>query len=225
MSDNGWYVPPEDRVPSPNKSKRTKHVRMIVLHTTIAVRKTANNRARIERWYREKGKSSSHFCILRDGTLLQGVSIDEKAWHAGESEWTLVDGTKVVGCNNVAIGIDFDSLGRLNMKNGQLTDYYGNPFWGVAVQRGRTWYEAFTREQIDTACWLIPKLCCDYDIDTHDVVGHYDVSPDRKTDPEEAIFPWRVIYGAVWDAENNRDQTTFEESADAVPAKKTNTKA
>lgn len=106
------------------------------------------------------------------------------------------------------------------MCSSDLTDYYGNQFWGVAVQRGKTWYEAFTREQIDAACWLIPTLCRDYDIQMHDVTGHYDVSPGRKTDPEDAIFPWQVIYGAIMDAENNRDQTTFKESADAVPTKK-----
>jgi len=44
---------------------------------------------------------SAHFVVARDGAITQFVSCDEKAWHAGISEW---DGRS--GCNDYAIGIE-----------------------------------------------------------------------------------------------------------------------
>lgn len=46
---------------------------------------------------------SSHFFIRRDGTLIQFVSCDQRAWHAGESSW---EGQS--GCNDFSIGIELE---------------------------------------------------------------------------------------------------------------------
>ncbi|MEO6747800.1 MAG: 1,6-anhydro-N-acetylmuramyl-L-alanine amidase AmpD, partial [Caldimonas sp.] len=43
---------------------------------------------------------SAHFLIRRDGELVQFVSADERAWHAGASQW---NGRE--GCNDFSIGI------------------------------------------------------------------------------------------------------------------------
>lgn len=48
---------------------------------------------------------SAHFLIRRDGELLQFVSADERAWHAGASSW---QGRK--GCNDFSIGIELEGL-------------------------------------------------------------------------------------------------------------------
>lgn len=48
---------------------------------------------------------SAHFFVRRDGRLLQFVSCDERAWHAGESSW---NGRS--GCNDFSIGIEFEGL-------------------------------------------------------------------------------------------------------------------
>jgi AmpD protein len=48
---------------------------------------------------------SSHFFIRRDGELLQLVSCDERAWHAGQSSWL---GQK--DCNDFSIGIELEGL-------------------------------------------------------------------------------------------------------------------
>jgi len=48
---------------------------------------------------------SSHFLIRRDGELVQFVSCDERAWHAGRSRWRGRD-----NCNDDSIGIELEGL-------------------------------------------------------------------------------------------------------------------
>ncbi len=48
---------------------------------------------------------SSHFLIRRDGTLMQFVSCDERAWHAGTSSWRGRD-----NCNDYSVGIELEGL-------------------------------------------------------------------------------------------------------------------
>lgn len=46
---------------------------------------------------------SAHFLIRRDGELVQYVSCDDRAWHAGVSEFA-----GRTGCNDFAIGIELE---------------------------------------------------------------------------------------------------------------------
>ncbi len=48
---------------------------------------------------------SAHFLIRRDGAVLQFVSCDERAWHAGVSNWRGRD-----NCNDWSIGIELEGL-------------------------------------------------------------------------------------------------------------------
>ena len=48
---------------------------------------------------------SSHFVLRRDGELLQFVSCDQRAWHAGVSTWRGRD-----NCNDYAVGIELEGL-------------------------------------------------------------------------------------------------------------------
>jgi AmpD protein len=48
---------------------------------------------------------STHFFIRRDGEVMQFVSCDERAWHAGKSEW---EGRE--NCNDFSIGIELEGL-------------------------------------------------------------------------------------------------------------------
>jgi len=48
---------------------------------------------------------SAHFLIRRDGELVQFVSCDERAWHAGESRW---QGRE--NCNDFSIGVELEGL-------------------------------------------------------------------------------------------------------------------
>ena len=46
---------------------------------------------------------SSHYLIRRDGTLVQYVPCDKRAWHAGESSWKGRD-----RCNDFSIGVELE---------------------------------------------------------------------------------------------------------------------
>jgi AmpD protein len=48
---------------------------------------------------------SAHFFVRRDGHILQFVSCDERAWHAGISEWAGRD-----QCNDYSVGIELEGL-------------------------------------------------------------------------------------------------------------------
>ena len=48
---------------------------------------------------------SSHFVVRRDGGLLQFVSCDERAWHAGASQWQ-----GRADCNDYSVGIELEGL-------------------------------------------------------------------------------------------------------------------
>jgi AmpD protein len=48
---------------------------------------------------------SAHFLIRRDGELVQFVSCDDRAWHAGASHW---QGRE--HCNDFSIGIELEGL-------------------------------------------------------------------------------------------------------------------
>jgi len=48
---------------------------------------------------------SAHFLVRRDGSLLQFVSCDDRAWHAGHSAWR-----GRAGCNDYSVGIELEGL-------------------------------------------------------------------------------------------------------------------
>jgi len=48
---------------------------------------------------------SAHFVIRRSGQLLQFVSCDRRAWHAGASRWREQD-----NCNDYSIGVELEGL-------------------------------------------------------------------------------------------------------------------
>ncbi|MEO6033436.1 MAG: 1,6-anhydro-N-acetylmuramyl-L-alanine amidase AmpD [Burkholderiaceae bacterium] len=48
---------------------------------------------------------SSHFLIRRDGELLQFVSCEQRAWHAGASQWR-----GRADCNDFSLGIELEGL-------------------------------------------------------------------------------------------------------------------
>jgi AmpD protein len=57
---------------------------------------------------------SSHFLIRRDGSLIQFVSCDDRAWHAGRSHYRGRD-----NCNDDSIGIELEGLEGLTFEVAQ----------------------------------------------------------------------------------------------------------
>jgi AmpD protein len=63
-----------------------------------------------------KLKVSAHFLIRRDGALLQFVSCDKRAWHAGASSWR-----GRAHCNDFSIGVELEGTDHSPYEDLQYT--------------------------------------------------------------------------------------------------------
>jgi len=115
----GWYARAK-HLPSPNFGPRPEgaHIDLIVVHS-ISLPPGRYGGPEIEQLFCNqldwdahpyfaglRGlEVSSHFLIRRDGALLQFVSCDDRAWHAGRSCWRGRD-----NCNDDSIGIELEGL-------------------------------------------------------------------------------------------------------------------
>ena len=59
-------------------------------------------------------KVSAHFLVRRDGSLIQFVGSDRRAWHAGVSSW---QGRR--SCNDFSVGIELEGLDGLRFTAAQ----------------------------------------------------------------------------------------------------------
>ncbi|MDR0458023.1 MAG: 1,6-anhydro-N-acetylmuramyl-L-alanine amidase AmpD [Burkholderiaceae bacterium] len=115
----GWYRPAQ-RQPSPNFGPRPAgaDISLIVLHSIslppgvyggVAVLDLFGNRLDWDAhpyFQTLRGlQVSAHFFIRRGGQIIQCVSGDERAWHAGASCWR-----GRANCNDYAIGIELEGL-------------------------------------------------------------------------------------------------------------------
>lgn len=115
----GWWQP-ATRCPSPNAGPRPAGVaiELVVLHSISlppgeyggdAIERLFTNRLDWDAhpYYQQiRGlQVSAHFLVRRDGQVLQFVSCDDRAWHAGVSHWRGRD-----NCNDWSIGIELEGL-------------------------------------------------------------------------------------------------------------------
>ena len=110
-----------------------------------------------------KSKVSSHYFIKNNGQVLNLVPDLYKAWHAGISGWK-----KLKSLNDYSIGIEINNPGH----------EYG--------------YRKFYAQQIQSLIKLLRFLKNKYNIKKQNILGHSDISPNRKQDPGEK-FPWNKL--------------------------------
>jgi len=127
---DGWWRHAA-AVPSPNCSARPRGtvVSLVVLHS-ISLPPGHYGGDAIERLFTNRLdwdahpyfqsirnlRVSAHFVIRRDGKLLQFVSCDRRAWHAGVSTWRGRD-----NCNDYSIGIELEGLEGQTFEPAQYT--------------------------------------------------------------------------------------------------------
>ena len=111
----------------------------------------------------ENSKVSSHYFIKKNGEIISLVPDLYVAWHAGISSWK-----NVKFLNKYSIGIEISNPGH---------NYQ---------------YVNFTKKQINSVLKLSKFLKKKYKIKSKFILGHSDISPDRKKDPGEK-FPWRYL--------------------------------
>ena len=117
--NDGWWSRAQ-RIDSPNFGERPKHAQidLLVIHS-ISLPPGVFGGNEIEALFTNQldwdahpyfaqirgMQVSSHFVIRRDGGLLQFVSCDKRAWHAGVSHYRGRD-----NCNDDSIGIELEGL-------------------------------------------------------------------------------------------------------------------
>ena len=117
----------------------------------------------IKRLCESKSKVSSHYFIKNNGEVLNLVPDLYEAWHAGKSSWK-----NYKSLNKYSIGIEINNPGH----------DYG--------------YKNFSSYQIASLIKLLKYLKKKYKIKNQNILGHSDISPNRKKDPGEK-FPWKYL--------------------------------
>lgn len=113
--ENGWLSGVEKR-PSPNRNLRPQDtdIRLLVIHC-ISLPEGQYDNHNVEDFFTNQldiaqdpslqsladVQVSAHFYIRREGTVVQFVSTDDRAWHAGKSIYQGVE-----NCNDYSIGIE-----------------------------------------------------------------------------------------------------------------------
>ena len=121
-------------------------------------------------------KVSAHYFIKKNGYVLNLVPPLYEAWHAGKSSWK-----NLKSLNRYSIGIEIQNSGHNNK------------------------YENFSQKQIFSTKKLLGYLIKKYNVDLKNVLGHSDVSPDRKKDPGEK-FPWKKLAKSKLSQWHNLDE-------------------
>ena len=147
------------QLPSPNFNDRPngeQDITALVLHYTGM--KDAEEVK--ERLCCPEAGVSAHYFIEEDGTIIQHVAEEKRAWHAGVSSWR---GRENV--NDYSIGIEIQNPGHE---------------WG---------YRPFPDAQMQSVIALSKKIIARYAIEKRNVIAHSDIAPTRKQDPGE-LFDW-----------------------------------
>ena len=110
-----------------------------------------------------KSKVSCHYFIKKSGEIILMVPEKYEAWHAGISNWK-----KDSFLNRSSIGIEISNKGH------------------------RFGYENYSKKQILSLIKLSRLLIKKFKIKSSNIVGHSDISFDRKIDPGEK-FPWKFL--------------------------------
>lgn len=131
-------------------------------------------------WFQNpKAQASAHLLIDREGKVVQFGKFTDVLWHAGVSTWK-----GIVGMNSHSIGIELTNLGRSG------TAHPGFVKLTHKNESQPAYWQEYTEEQIKVC-----KAVSDCLVETYklkDILGHEDISPNRKSDPGPA-FPWDII--------------------------------
>ena len=151
---------------------------------------------------------SAHLFIGRNGEIIQTVPFNKRASHAGRSSFQGFN-----GLNSHSIGIENANIGFLDIENSDGTWTRANlgrnfsPDQVIVARHkngGRTIaWEKYTEDQLDAIETVTQTLINHYS-DIRAVVGHDDISPDRKVDPGPA-FPIERFQALTRELKDDQD--------------------
>ena len=111
----------------------------------------------------DNSKVSCHYFLKRNGQIILMVPELYEAWHAGKSKWK-----KDISLNRNSIGIEITNKGH------------------------EVGYQNYTKKQINSLIKLTKYLIKKFKINKSNILGHSDISFERKKDPGEK-FPWKYL--------------------------------
>ncbi|MEO0464907.1 MAG: N-acetylmuramoyl-L-alanine amidase [Pseudomonadota bacterium] len=153
--------------PSPNFNDRREALDLLVLHYTgMEDGETAEARL-----CESAAEVSAHYVVREDGTVVQMVAEDKRAWHAGVAAWQGEN-----DLNSRSIGIEIINGGH---------DF---PLAGNVLP-------PFPHVQVAAVISLCRAILSRHGILPTRIVGHSDIAPTRKRDPGEH-FPWQTLADA-----------------------------
>jgi len=147
---------------SPNFSTPSRNINKIKYIIFHYTGMRSQNEA-INRLLNVNSKVSCHYFIKKNGKIILMVPGNYEAWHAGKSNWK---NDKFL--NKSSIGIEISNKGH---------------------DHG---YEKFSNNQILSLIKLVKLLIKKYKINKKNILGHSDISIERKKDPGEK-FPWQFL--------------------------------
>ncbi|KFJ42203.1 1,6-anhydro-N-acetylmuramyl-L-alanine amidase AmpD [Francisella philomiragia] len=128
MFDKGWYKKAK-HIKSPNFNQRPNinDISLVVIHC-ISLPEGKYDNTNVEKFFTNNldcqqhtsfeslngVEVSAHFYIKRDGEIIQFVSIENRAWHAGVSQF---NGRE--SCNDFSIGIELQGTAQDSYKSEQ----------------------------------------------------------------------------------------------------------
>ncbi len=82
----------------------------------------------------------------------------------------------------------------------------------IGIELDNNGFEKFTEQQINSLLILLKKLKKNYSIPTANFIGHADIAPKRKNDPNKN-FPWQLLaqngFGNWYDTTNTKLSVDF----------------
>ena len=179
-------------IPSPNFNERPCKINAVVIHYT-----SSPDLGGTISWFRNpQSRASAHYVIDRDGTIIQMVKDEDRAWHAGKSS--------LHGQNNVndfSIGIELVNWGLLKYRDRKFfcwpSNYkriYNITKFGSPKKVGNEYWAPYPNAQIVACAHLCNSLRSKYSIESKNIVRHSDISPGRKRDPGPHFPLDKVIY-------------------------------
>src|SRR5262245_22093661 len=97
----------------------------LVIHYTVVTTAAAT----VAAFKNPAVRASAHLVLDLDGTFIQMVPFNRKAWHAGKSSWAGRD-----GCNDFTIGIEVVNPGPLNSRGSGYVDVNNRAWQGEVVK-------------------------------------------------------------------------------------------
>lgn len=157
----------------------------IIIHYTAG----SSRNSAVRTLKKKSTKASAHLVVGRDRKITQLIPFDTIAWHAGRSSYK--DKT---GLNKYSIGIEIDNAGPLQKSGDKYYSWFGKAYSEEEVikavhrhENEAKYWHRYSEWQMNAVREICLLLIEEYP-SIRFILGHEEVSPNRKIDPGPAFF-------------------------------------